>query len=226
MKHSSSKINRILIVFLNGILAGVCIGIGGLLFLKTKEYTNNTVLGALFFSIGLILICNFGFFLYTGKICYLFDYKSDEIGFYALQLITGIIGNYLGALGFASLCKLMNLVPNNVFSMIDLKMQLNWYELIIRGIFCGMLIYFAVEGFKVINNNFGKYVVLIMCVAGFIICGFEHCIANIFYISLDNTITLQSFIMILYVIIGNTIGGLIVPLVNKVVKKLERGNDD
>ena len=56
MKHSSSKINRILIVFLNGILAGVCIGIGGLLFLKTKEYTNNTVLGALFFSIGLILI--------------------------------------------------------------------------------------------------------------------------------------------------------------------------
>ena len=182
MKHSSSKINRILIVFLNGILAGVCIGIGGLLFLKTKEYTNNTVLGALFFSIGLILICNFGFFLYTGKICYLFDYKSDDIGFYALQLITGIIGNYLGALGFASL--------------------------------------------KVINNNFGKYVVLIMCVAGFIICGFEHCIANMFYISLDNTITLQSFLMILYVIIGNTIGGLIVPLVNKVVKKLERGNDD
>ena len=47
-----------------------------------------------------------------------------------------------------------------------------------------------------------------------------------FYISLDNTITLQSFLMILYVIIGNTIGGLIVPLVNKVVKKLERGNDD
>ena len=169
MKHSSSKINRILIVFLNGILAGVCIGIGGLLFLKTKEYTNNTVLGALFFSIGLILICNFGFFLYTGKICYLFDYKSDEIGFYALQLITGIIGNYLGALGFASLCKLMNLVPNNVFSMIDLKLQLNWYELIIRGIFCGMLIYFAVEGFKVINNNFGKYVVLNKCEEGFII---------------------------------------------------------
>ena len=89
-----------------------------------------------------------------------------------------------------------------------------------------MLIYFAVEGFKVINNNFGKYVVLIMCVAGFIICGFEHRIANMFYISLDNTITLQSFLMILYVIIGNTIGGLIVPLVNKVVKKLERGNDD
>lgn len=225
MNHSNNKLNKLLIVLLNGILAGICIGIGGILFLKTKEYTNNTIISAMFFSIGLILICNFNFFLYTGKICYLFNNKYKEIGFYLLQLIVGIFGNYLGTLAFANLCKLTNIVPDEIFNMIQLKIQLNWYDLIIRGIFCGMLIYFAVEGFKVINNSLGKYIVLILCVSGFIICGFEHCIADMFYVSLS-TITIESFLMLIYVIIGNTIGGLVIPVIKIIINKLERGKND
>ena len=49
----------------------------------------------------------------------------------------------------------------------------NLYKSIILSAFCGMLVYIAVEGFKVIEHHIGKYLVLILAIAGFIICGFE-----------------------------------------------------
>ncbi len=111
--------------------------------------------------------------------------------------------------------KLANNVPNFVYQMIDSKIEYEWWKTIILGFLCGMLIYFAVEGFNRINNNFGKYVVLVLCVAGFIICGFEHCIANMFYFSIDNQITFKSIMSIILVIIGNSLGGLFIPLLRK-----------
>lgn len=207
---------KILKIFLEGIFAGIAIGIGGWLYLKTRDISSNLILAAFLFPIGLILICNFGFFLYTGKICYLFDKSNQRLNPpYYLRLIIGIIGNYLGALLMGTIFKLANNVPNFVYQMIDSKIEYEWWKTIILGFLCGMLIYFAVEGFNRINNNFGKYVVLVLCVAGFIICGFEHCIANMFYFSIDNQITFKSIMSIILVIIGNSLGGLFIPLLRK-----------
>ena len=61
-------IKKLISTAVNGFLAGIAISIGGALYIMTKVYTDNTVLAAVLFSIGLILVCNFGFFLYTGKI--------------------------------------------------------------------------------------------------------------------------------------------------------------
>ena len=55
--------------FVGGILAGISIAIGGTVFLSL----DNKVLGALFFTVGLFAVCTFGFNLYTGKVCYVFD---------------------------------------------------------------------------------------------------------------------------------------------------------
>ena len=67
------KVKIYVSIFLKGILAGICIAIGGFLYIKARESTELIIVPAFLFSIGLILICNFGFFLYTGKICYLVD---------------------------------------------------------------------------------------------------------------------------------------------------------
>ena len=48
--------------FLNSVLGGVCIGIGGVVFLSCE----NKVTGAVFFCLGLFAICTFGFNLFTG----------------------------------------------------------------------------------------------------------------------------------------------------------------
>ena len=106
---------------------------------------------------------------------------------------------------------------NIVKTMVDIKLDYAWWKLIILGIFCGMFIYFAVEGFAKVNNKIGKYIILMLCVAGFIICGFEHCVADMFYFALAGVYTGKSLIAILFIIIGNSIGGLFVPLIRRVL---------
>lgn len=219
MNHSTKSLKDYFSVFLKGVFAGICIAIGGLLYIQTRSATSNLIIAAFLFPIGLILICNFGFFLYTGKICYVFERlkKTDEV-YYPVQLILGLVGNYLGALLMGYLFRNLFEMPEFVDVMIATKMSYSWWKLILLGICCGILIYFAVEGFAKIENPVGKYVVLMFCIAGFIICGFEHCVANMFYFSLDKTITLQSVGCILLVIIGNSIGGFLVPLCKKIIR--------
>lgn len=219
---SSNRIGNMFQIFIKGILAGIAIGIGGWLYIKTRETSGNLVLAAFLFSIGLILICNFGFFLYTGKICYALQKENQkQTPHFVIQLLIGLIGNYLGTLLMGTLFRLVTKIPEFVDSMIETKLSYAWWQTCILAIFCGMLIYFAVEGFAKIENPFGKYVVLTLCVAGFILCGFEHCIANMFYLSIDSEITIKSVGFILLVILGNSIGGLLVPTIRRCFRQNE-----
>ena len=56
-------------IFLSAILAGAVIAFGGTVFLSVE----NTVVGSLFFTIGLFVVCTRGLHLFTGKVCYMFD---------------------------------------------------------------------------------------------------------------------------------------------------------
>ena len=57
-------------IFLSAILAGAVIAFGGTVFLSVE----NTVVGSLFFTIGLFVVCTRGLHLFTGKVCY----RSEE----------------------------------------------------------------------------------------------------------------------------------------------------
>lgn len=206
-------------IFLKGILAGVAISFGGLVYIMTRKLTGNAVAGAYLFSIGLILVCNFGYFLYTGKICYLIDeLKNKTKPNYILQLILGYLGNVIGALIFGFACKLVLDMPEFVETMISSKVNDEWYSLIIKGMFCGILIYLAVEGFKKSQTAIGKYIILILCVGTFIVCGFEHSIADAFYFSLSDNL-LETIIPLLFITLGNTIGGLLFPVIKLIIKE-------
>lgn len=212
-------VKKVLKVFIKGILAGFAISLGGLVFIKTKEYTGNHVLGAYLFATGLILVCNFDYFLYTGKICYAIEnFKVKQDLHYGFQLLIGYLGNLVGALITALLVKLTIGLPDFVEGMILSRVNDTWYGLIIKGFFCGILVYLAVEGFKKINNNFGKYAVLVLCIGGFIVCGFEHSIADAFYFGLSDDI-LITIVPLLLITLGNTLGGLILPFINLLYKE-------
>ena len=75
--------------FIGGVLAGISIAIGGTVFLSLE----NKVLGALFFTVGLFAVCTFGFNLFTGKVCSVFDQDRS----YALDLPLIWLGNLAGA---------------------------------------------------------------------------------------------------------------------------------
>ncbi len=209
---------------LKGVLAGIAISFGGFLCIKTNAIASNTILGSFLFSFGLILICNFDFNLYTGKICYLFENKDKSLIKRIADLLLMLLGNLIGTLFFSTILRLVmidndinTLVMDTLKNSVNLKINYTWYQMIGLSFFCGMLVYIAVEGFKKIDNKFGKYVVLVLAIGGFIVSGFEHSIANMFYYFLSGNYSLIAFCSLLLCVIGNSIGGLFIPLLNKII---------
>ena len=84
-------------VFLKAILAGFCIGLGGVVFLGLMP--TSKPLGAFLFAIGLFTICTHGFNLFTGKACYILDNKPSYLG----TLVVIWVGNLIGAFCMAAL---------------------------------------------------------------------------------------------------------------------------
>ena len=72
--------------------------------------------------------------------------------------------------------------------------------------------YIAVEGYKKCQNP----LILVACVADFILCGFEHCIADMFYFSLARAWSMDSLIAVLVITVGNSLGGMFIPGIKRI----------
>ena len=171
--------------FIRAIAAGLMIGIAGAVYLAVGP-----PLGAILFSLGLILICTRGYNLYTGKIGYI--QKPKEI----VDMLIYICGNAIGTLMVAA---------TQVMSTTDLitaKLALPWWLVLIKAIGCGILMYLAVDIYKTKQNYWG----IITCIPAFILAGFEHSIADMFYIWLGGNFGWKTWVFLGIVIIGNAIG--------------------
>lgn len=184
--------------FIKSLSGGFIIGLGGAVFLSQ----DNKFLGALMFSLGLLAICTTDQYLFTGKI----SYTSDK-----MFLANVLIGNYIGAT-FIGWC-LHYLKPEYVEkarAICTKKITSEGFLVVPLGILCNILIYLAVEGYKS-----GQTVLLILCVMAFILCGFEHCVANMFYFAVAGMFKLP---FILLNVLGNAIGGMVVYKIREVQK--------
>ncbi len=198
--------------FIGGILAGISIAIGGTVFLSLE----NKVLGALFFTVGLFAVCTFGFNLYTGKVCYIFD--QDRI--YALGLPLIWLGNLAGALLTALAERATRVGPalaEKAQAICTVKLNDGLLSIFFLSVFCNMLIWLAVEGFKNNPHPAGKYLSLFFGVAVFILCGFEHCVANMYYFSVAGMWSWKTLAWVLVMTLGNSAGGVIFPLLRKLM---------
>ena len=74
---------------------------------------------------------------------------------------------------------------------------------------CGFLMYIAVDIYKQKQNIIG----ILCCIPAFIIAGFEHSIADMFYICNAHIFNMKTLIFILIVIIGNAMGALLHKLI-------------
>ncbi|MBR5991064.1 MAG: formate/nitrite transporter family protein [Bacilli bacterium] len=199
--------HRFLKTFLLGIAAGASIGLGGLAFLACKSFAEPAVIGhvagSFMFSIGLLCVCSFGFFLFTGKIGYAFDNKPN----YLLDLLFGYLGNIVGAVAIGYICYGANCVPYVVQGIVELRTNEGPLTPLLLGFICGIFVYFAVDLFKKKPGVIGT-LGLIFAVAGFVVVGSEHCIANMFYFSAANAWGWEAILNILIVTIGNSLGAI------------------
>ena len=207
--------NRVWIgkTLIQGILAGISISLGGTVFLLTADKT----VGALLFAVGLFCVCAFGFSLFTGKVCYVFDNDRK----YALALPVIWTGNLIGAVGTALLESLTwkngDLLAKAA-TVCQGKLDQSPLSAVILAVFCNIMIYIAVEGYRNIPHEFGKYLAILFGVVVFILCGFEHCVANMYYFTIGNAWSWKAVGYLLLMTLGNTAGGVLIPLLRKAGK--------
>ncbi|GFI30097.1 putative formate transporter 1 [Lachnospiraceae bacterium] len=178
-------------MFIKSIYAGIMIGIGGIVYLSAE----NRVTGSLLFSFGLLTIVTQGFCLYTGKIGFVKDLKE------LLHMPVIIIGNFIGTYLAAFLIKAAHL---NIDSseLVNRKLNNDVLPVFILSVFCGVMMYLAID-----NYNKSKNILFIIApVMIFILSGFEHSIANMFYFNLAGTYSLKSFCYLIVMLTGNGIG--------------------
>lgn len=198
-------------VFLSGILAGFSIGLGGVAFLSL----DNKVIGAAVFTVGLFTVCTMGFNLYTGKICYVFDNDAA----YAKSLPLMWLGNLCGAgltAFFVALTRNAG-ISEKAAALCRTKLDDSLVSLFFLGLLCDIFIYIAVEGYKNNPHEVGKYLSLFFGVMGFILCGTEHCVADMFYFWMAGAWSAQAVLRILVITLGNSVGGVLLPLARKIM---------
>ena len=187
---------------LSGVSAGICIALGGSVFLAT----DNRVVGAVLFSVALLCICMKGYALFTGKVGFVPEDRSKA----ALQLLfAGLLGNLIGTF----LCGLvlrfaLPAYAETALKLCQAKLSLAPAAVLVRGAFCGILMYLAVSIWKERQSPLG----ILFCIPVFILSGFEHSIADMFYFSLAGTVFQgRSLLFLLLVVLGNSLGGLFIP---------------
>ena len=187
---------------IDGVLAGFLVSIGGAVLLSC----DNRYAGALLFCIALLTICWFGFNLYTGKVGFL---AKDHSKVALSTAYVGLLGNFLGTL-LAGLLVFLAVPALREAALAACEKRLTQLPLqtLFRGFFCGVLMYVAVWVYREKKTVVG----ILFCIPVFILAGFEHSIADMFYFSLAGTVFQgKSLLFLLLVVLGNSLGGLFIP---------------
>lgn len=199
-------------LWVKSILSGICIGVGGALFLSI----DNKVIGALFFTLGLFTICTRGLHLFTGRVGYALDNPPSYSAGLVITWFGNLIGTNLTALLY-SMTRIGAGFAEKSAAICTAKLNDSLLSVFLLGIFCNLLMYIAVDGFRTNQHELGKYLGLFLCVAGFILAGFEHCIANMFYFGMAGMWSVKAVIWLLAMTAGNIVGGLLLPAANKLL---------
>ena len=208
----NSTLKKVLSQLILGILAGILISIGGCIFLACDD----KYIGALLFCVALLFICYLEYTLFTGKVGFMLETCTKD-GW--TTLLVGLLGNLIGTVVFGYLLRYaIGGIGDKAYAICSLKLELSIWQVLIKGVMCGMLMYIAVFVFKKFNKN---VIGILFCIPTFILAGFEHSIADMFYFATSGIVSFDAFIFLLIVIIVNAVGGLLLPTLKMVVEKLK-----
>lgn len=189
--------------FLSSIFAGISISMGCMIYLLVE----NKIIGAMFFSLGLFLVLNRKYHLFTGKVANLIEEGPK----YLLSLANIWFGNLVGSLIMMLFTKFskLNYLVDAAITVANNKVSQSYLSAFLLAMLCGVIIFLSVDNFNKNETAVGKYAGLFLLIPMFIICGFEHCVANMYYLLLAGEFSSRAIIFTIVVTIGNTIGSVI-----------------
>jgi formate/nitrite transporter len=178
------------------ILAGAFISLGGIYFTLataqiTGSYSFTQILGGLAFSVGLILVVVAGAELFTGNNLIVMAFASRKISYVRLLRNWGIVyaGNFLGSLLTAAVLYFTNIWTANNYQfgvravlIASNKVNLDFVQAFSLGILCNALVCLAIWLAMGGRSVTDKILAIIFPISAFVAIGFEHSVANMYFI--------------------------------------------
>jgi formate transporter len=178
------------------ILAGAFITFGAIFFTtvtagSTMSFGMTRLIGGICFSLGLVLVILGGAELFTGNSLIIMAWANKKIS--AFQVLRNwfwvFIGNFIGALFivvlmfFAEQHNFGNgIVGQHILNIAKVKCEMGFSQAIALGILCNILVCLAVWLCFSTKSAAGKIVCIIFPIAAFVTIGFEHSVANMYFI--------------------------------------------
>ena len=176
-------------IFIRSILAGICIGLGGAIFIKLGG-----VIGACMFAFGLLAVVHFKLPLYTGTAGFIELNKFKEYE----KMVIILFGNILGCI----LLSYMNIKGIDGSAIIQSRLDTSYLQCLLNAIGCGLIMTLIVQGGRDKNQ-----LLILFGIPLFILLGFYHSIADAFYMMVSSEELKNMFFGRYWVIVlGNFIG--------------------
>ena len=217
--------------FVLAVLAGFYIGLGATFMLIVKSDSTlgfglSSLLGGVAFALGLFLVLVAGAELFTGNNLMVMGVLSKK---YTLKNVLSrwaivYAGNLAGSLLLAAILHFAafrtlggGAVGETIVSVATAKAGLAPGIAFFRGILCNVLVCLAVWMAFAATSVTDKLMAAVVPVAGFVACGYEHCVANMFFIPLGlltqsalglDSVTVAGMVSnIAFATLGNIVGG-------------------
>lgn len=160
-------------------------------------YGITRLIGGLVFTVGLVLVVVGGAELFTGNSLILMAFMSKKVKLMGLlrNWVIVYFGNFLGAVATATIAFLSGqykfpvsggvvkgAIGLNMLNIADFKCSLNWHEALFLGILCNALVCMAVWLTYSTRTTTDKILAIVPPITAFAAAGFEHSIANMYFI--------------------------------------------
>ncbi len=210
-----------------GILAGIYIGFGGVANIIISQTLGNIdpglakFAGAMVFPVGLMLVVIAGAELFTGNNLMTLAVMNKKITLSQMLRNWGFVwaANFVGSVLLALVMYESGLLAGDAgakaIGIAEAKVSLDVATMIFRAILCNIIVVLAVWMATSAQDIVSKIFACWFPIMLFVLCGFEHSVANMFFIPmgmlLGAKVTMGGFITnIIFVTIGNIIGGAII----------------
>jgi formate/nitrite transporter FocA (FNT family) len=180
-------------IFIRSILAGICIGLGGAIFIKLGG-----VIGACMFAFGLLTVVHFKLPLYTGTAGFIEFNKASE---YEKMLLI-LFGNILGCI----LLSYLNIKGVDGSSIIQSRIDAGYLQSFLNAIGCGLIMTLIVQGGR--DKN---WLLILFGIPVFILLGFYHSIADAFYMMVTPESLRNNYFLTYWIIVGGNFVGCNIP---------------
>ena len=185
------------VTFVLAVLAGAFIALGAVFATTVSAgcaelpFGVVKLLAGMSFCLGLILVIVAGAELFTGNNLIVMALASGEVTTLQLLRNWGIVyvGNFVGSIGTAMLVFLTGqyafgggAVGANALAIANAKCQLGFVQAVALGVLCNALVCLAVWLCFSARSTTDKIISIIFPITAFVAAGFEHSVANMYFI--------------------------------------------